>query len=274
MVGWRNWEHRHVDLVAVGREDERHDKRAQAITCDAVREVLSASLDGETDATPAWVGDHLAGCADCSRWSQRAARLDRMLRVAPVEPTRFDMAEAVLAKVTLPRRGRWRVPLRLALAAVAVAQLCIGLASLLSPLGMADMAAMMNTHMDHEEAAFNIAFGVALMMVAWNGRWARGHVPVLATFVGMLAVSSVVDLADGAVTWVRLTTHLPILVGLVLAVVLGRGPYVDQDPVGRLRRDHHVNEPPPGVVSEPEAPEPVRQRHRGTPPPAARRDAA
>jgi predicted anti-sigma-YlaC factor YlaD len=61
-------------------------------------------------------------------------------------------------------------------------------------------------HMDHESAAFNVALGVLLLSVALNTRRAVTRVPVLASFVGVLAIASVFDLADGAVALARLAT--------------------------------------------------------------------
>lgn len=187
--------------------------------------MVSAALDGAADDSDGadWARGHVAGCAECADWAERAARLDRLLRISPVADDEPDLAEAILAQVRLPRRGRWRPAVRAVLALVALAQLVIGLTSLFSPVGMT-MAMPASSHMDHEEAAFNIAFGIALALVAGNRRRAGGQVPVLATFVLVLAVSSVFDLVDGAVTWSRLLTHLPILLGLFLATALGRMP--------------------------------------------------
>ncbi|KWT59901.1 hypothetical protein ADL21_22465 [Streptomyces albus subsp. albus] len=53
--------------------------------CSRVRTALSARLDGEQlppGVTDGWLDAHLAGCADCRRWSEGAARLQRLIRAA------------------------------------------------------------------------------------------------------------------------------------------------------------------------------------------------
>lgn len=187
--------------------------------CRAVREALSAMADGEdATLTSENVRAHLTRCPDCARWWRRAHRIDRLLGVGVV-PGGPDLADAVLARVRLPHRGRWRAHLRIALVVVALFQVTIGLADMFDVAGMP-----MRVHTAHEEAAFGVAFGVAMLMVAWNSRRASSEIPVLATFVALLAVTSVTDLVDGQVTWARLATHVPVVVGLVLAVALARYP--------------------------------------------------
>jgi predicted anti-sigma-YlaC factor YlaD len=251
--------------------------------CDRARELVSAALDGAVDEgdSAVWARWHVAGCADCAGWVERAARLDRLLRISLAAADEPDLAEAILAQVRLPRRGRWRPAMRAALAMVALAQLAIGLTSLFGPVGMAmTMSMPPSSHMDHEEAAFNIAFGIALGMVAWSRRRAGGQVPVLASFVLVLAVSSVFDLSDGAVTWSRLLTHLPILLGLLLATALGRMP--ESAPGPRRTASYHQVGPRRWWRT---AAEVTRIGHTRTPhghtrtphghtPPAARRDVA
>lgn len=198
------------------------DENEPTAVCDRAREIMSADIDGETDATT-WARQHIAECAACAEWTERAAKLDRLLRINQVTDHQPDeLADTILSQVRLPRRGRWRAAVRAALLVVAAAQFVLGVISLFHPVGMT-MPMPTLAHIDHEEAAFNIAFGIALATVAWSRR-AGGQIPVLTTFVVVLAVSSAVDLADGAVTWPRLATHLPIVAGLLLAVALGRMP--------------------------------------------------
>jgi predicted anti-sigma-YlaC factor YlaD len=237
--------------------------------CGRVREVLSAVLDGEAGPDDAeWARGHLAGCPDCTRWADQAARLDRLLRISPVATDEPDLADTVLSQVRLPEPGRWRAPVRAALLLVALTQLVIGVVSLSGPIGMG-MVMAMTAHMNHEEAAFNIAFGIALLRVAWDGRRAAGQVPVLAAFVLVLAVSSVFDLADGAVTWPRLLTHLPILLGLLLSATLSRLPTDQPGPLprrvrwpdsGGQRRSADPTPPPPSARTEQHPPSPAARR--------------
>ncbi|WP_078898007.1 zf-HC2 domain-containing protein [Streptomyces rimosus] len=53
--------------------------------CSRVRTALSARLDGEQlppGVTGGRLDAHVAGCADCRRWSAEAARLQRLTRSA------------------------------------------------------------------------------------------------------------------------------------------------------------------------------------------------
>lgn len=151
---------------------------------------------------------------------------------------------------------------------VALAQVGIGMASLLTPLGLGlGMAA--GAHMDHEEAAFNLAFAAALLLVAARPRWALAQVPLLASFVLVLAVASIFDLTAGAVGWARLATHAPIVLGLVLATALHRSRQPRRGPAARTFPDR--DESPSGDAWSDVA-EPGSEQQ--PPPPAARHDAA
>jgi predicted anti-sigma-YlaC factor YlaD len=195
------------------------------VKCEIVREALSATLDGEDPGVESAVLDaHLTGCPRCAAWYDQAARVDRLARIAPVtapEVTSDEVAARVLAQVTLPRRrrGRWALALALVLDVVAMAQLILGMVALLVPLGtpLGDLI-----HMDHETAAFNLAFGVILLLVALNGRRATIMIPVLATFIVVHGTGSLIDLANGAIGIAHLATHLPILAGLILTVAISR----------------------------------------------------
>lgn len=241
------------------------------------REVLSALLDGES---PAGDGDraerHRAACPACAHWYAEAARLNRLLRLAPADDAgtdgAADLADSVLNRVRLPRRGRWRRPLRVALLLVAVMQLGIGLASLFTPLGMA-MVMPDSPHMDHEDAAFNVAFGVALLLVGVNTRRAGTQLPVLGSFVLVLAVVSGFDFVDGAVGWARLATHVVVVVGALLVAALARGPHTSAGPTGEgaarpVRAEHGAQQ---GAIDQGPGTDDVSRAHPG--PPAARKSA-
>ncbi len=162
--------------------------------------------------------NHLATCPDCARWVAEATRLTRQARLSAVDVP--DLSAQILADVVLPTRRvlRWRLWLRSALALVAVAQLAIAVPSLAGiGVGMP-----MSTHIAHESAAWDIAVGVALLATALVPRRASGLVPLLSTFIAVLAVLSVHDLIDHEVTIARELTHVATLLGLVLLVLLDR----------------------------------------------------
>lgn len=187
--------------------------------CERFREAYSARLDDEPPGVPvAALTDHLRACPDCAGWSETAARLTRLARldVTPVP----DLADSITADIALPARRvhRLRYLLRAALLVVGLAQLGIGVPALLGDsVGMA-----MATHATHEAGAWNLAVGVAFLGAALVPRRAAGLIPLLATFTVVLAVLSIRDLADGAVTGARLASHLAIVLGLALLISLDR----------------------------------------------------
>jgi predicted anti-sigma-YlaC factor YlaD len=64
--------------------------------CDAVREALSARMDGEE---PLFVGAlidaHVGRCGGCAAWARDVRRLHRMVRVRAAEPVP-DLTAAIL----------------------------------------------------------------------------------------------------------------------------------------------------------------------------------
>lgn len=189
------------------------------MNCDRYREAASARLDGEPLGLPATALDgHLASCTDCAAWFDAAARVTRMARldVRPVP----DLSDQIATEIALParrvaRRRRW---LRVALLLAGIAQLLIGLPALTGDsIGMS-----MATHATHEAAAWNLAIGAAFAAAALVPRRAAGLIPLLGTFIVVLAGLSVHDVATGAVTIGRLVTHAAALIGLLVLVLLDR----------------------------------------------------
>jgi predicted anti-sigma-YlaC factor YlaD len=130
------------------------------------------------------------------------------------------MAEQIVADAVLParkvlRRRNW---LRLGLAVAGLIQLGVAAPSLFgSNIGM-----VMSLHATHEAAAWNAALGVALLATGIRPHRAAGVLSVLLTFVVVLALLSIRDLASGAVDLTRLATHLSAVAGLVLVACLAR----------------------------------------------------
>lgn len=208
--------------------------------CAACREELSAELDGEGDPArrPA-VAAHLAACPACEDWRERAAVVTRLVRTGPAEAGP-DLVARVLPAA--PRRSRRRAGTRLALAAVGVAQIVLGVAALVGLVGHGDGTAMLGgadmAHMGHEAAAWNLALGAAFLAGA---RWTRhlaGLLPVLGVFIVALGVLSGLDLAAGRVEPDRVAGHAVLLVGFALAVAVARGnPRPDRGPAPRAAQD-------------------------------------
>jgi predicted anti-sigma-YlaC factor YlaD len=187
--------------------------------CDRFREAASARLDGEPIGMSSSALDHhLATCANCAPWVAEATRLTRLARLGAAQQP--DLADQILDSAALPaarvlRRRTW---LRLALAVTGLVQVALSLPSMFGDsIGMA-----MSVHATHEAAAWNCAMGIALLATALRPRRAAGVLAVLGTFVAVLALLSIRDLAGGVVTVGRLATHLGAVAGLVFVAALAR----------------------------------------------------
>ncbi|GLZ38015.1 zf-HC2 domain-containing protein [Actinokineospora sp. NBRC 105648] len=239
--------------------------------CTTCREALSARLDGETEPVPAGDTDaHLARCPACVEWQVRATAATRLIRVRPADPGP-DLVEAVLARRPRPVA---LVP-RLALAVVALTQLWIALAQLLSGATGGDHAGHTGGiagHVFNEGAAWNLALGVGLLFAAVSVTRAAGLLPTLAGFVALLVGLSVHDLAQGTATVSRVASHAPLLVGLVLLVLVSRAARERPAPDSTALRDTDSHtDAPTGSTGEPA---PARGRGKGHLRPTGHHEAA
>ena len=194
-----------------------------AVTCERYREAASARLDGEPIQLPASALDHhLSTCLDCAAWLESASRIGRSIRVTGHTPP--DLSGAILRDVVLPtaRIRRRRISLRAALAALGLLQWALAMPALFGDgVGM-----RMAMHASHESAAWNLALGASFLAVAVRPSRAEGALPILATFVGVLAVLSAGDIVAGLVDGTRLASHLGVVAGLVLVVLTARSERV------------------------------------------------
>ncbi|MBK1785646.1 zf-HC2 domain-containing protein [Prauserella cavernicola] len=184
--------------------------------CATAREAISANLDAEDPGVdPAELDAHVAACVACAMWSERAADVTRFARLAPATDLP-DITDRALAGFRPSRRAQWRTWLRWAVAVAALCQLGVVAGQFLSANPTHGTG-----HLLHETAAFNVAVGVALLWVAARPGRARSQRPLLLTVSGALVLLSMADLVQGHVSWDRLGTHLPLLVGALLTVLLG-----------------------------------------------------
>jgi len=210
--------------------------------CSSCREHLSADLDGEADPAllPA-ARAHLDECRDCARWFADAAMVNRLIRTAPADPapgmTEEQLANALaqLPPPPSPRRPTWHRLARLALGGIGASQVALGAIALTFPgAAMGGHAAMMGmaadghtsilgadlAHMSHESAAWNLALGVAFLVGAGWTRHLAGTLPVLGSFVLVLSLVSALDLISGNVDPARVGSHLLVVAGLGLIVLI------------------------------------------------------
>jgi predicted anti-sigma-YlaC factor YlaD len=228
------------------------------VDCSTCREALSARLDGEAGPVPATETDaHLAQCTSCSRWQLRAQALTRRIRVRPAEPAP-DLVEAALAAA--PPHHTALTP-RLGLAAVALLQLWLALAQ--SFAGVTSHAGHggggISGHLFNEGAAWNLALGIGLLVAAVDGHRAAGLLPTLGGFVVVLLAFSVHDLLDGTATTARVVSHLPLVAGLALLLLVA-GAHRDQPVPGTPATSGHGD---PNGTPDRGVPGPRSSRSRG-----------
>jgi predicted anti-sigma-YlaC factor YlaD len=189
--------------------------------CGIVREALSARIDGEREPIPAArVDEHLAGCGSCQDWHAAAVEQTQVLRrmagraqLAALRPPMDELIEGADR-----RPVSWR---RWALGAVGVVQLGLAVAQGVGvDLGVPHAASA--GHVLNEATAWSAALGVVMLAAAFRPVMAGGLLWVLATFAGLLLLYEVIDVGEGRVTLDRPLTHLPVVVGAVLAYLVWR----------------------------------------------------
>lgn len=202
--------------------------------CEVAREALSARLDGERQQVPTQrVDAHLGSCSECRAWLVAVAVQTR--RLSSVEVAQGpDLVEKILATAgvapTSPSR-RWLRDLvfdyrRMGLVVVGVAQVALALVQIAGvDFGLVahhGHGAATGAHLLHESTAWFLALGVAMIAA---GIWTTAAVGVaaIAGAFGLALVGYVaVDAYSGQVTAVRIASHLPVLVGMVFAVLVAR----------------------------------------------------
>ena len=205
--------------------------------CEVAREALSARLDGEREPVPApRVDEHVATCEPCREWYAVAVDHTQLLR-------RLS-GRAQVAAVSTPTESATRPPAtiwrRWALGLVGGLQLVLAVAQGFGAnIGTsAGHHAMMSGHLLNESTAWSVALGAMMVIAAVRPRAATGLAGVLSVFTVVLAVYVVSDTLSGAVTVGRILSHLPVLLGTVLALLVWRDarssgpqPHSDAAPV-------------------------------------------
>ena len=200
------------------------------MTCEDVREALSAELDGESSPQPRVVLDvHLADCPACTAWADAAHAITRRVRLGAAQDV-ADLTARVLTAWNAPTvRGRrspwWRrgATARVALAVLAIAQFVVTFPQLW--LGHdADTA----THPAHELGSLGAAFAVGLAAAAVRPARARALVPIVGAGGLALLATAIADLISRRTVVSDELPHLIVVAGwlvlLGLAAVESRRP--------------------------------------------------
>lgn len=180
--------------------------------CDRTREAISARIDGEDPGVPDGALDaHLAGCAACRGWQQRAHVLTRRARLGGTFLD-HDLTDQVLAALPPSAPGRrLRTALRVALVVVALGQLAITVPLLI--LGHDPNA---GTHAAHELGSFDLALAIAFVVGAVRPRLSAGLAWPCGIAAGGLVTTAIIDMIAGQTFGVDEAQHLIALAGALL----------------------------------------------------------
>ena len=182
--------------------------------CDRTREAISARIDGEDPGVPAdMVEAHLAVCAACRSWQQRAHAVTRRARLGGPFLD-HDLTPRVLAAVPSgPARRRPGLAMRAGLLAVALAQLAIAVPLLV--LGHDHDA---GTHAAHELGSFDLALAIAFAVGAIRPKLSAGLAWPCAIAAGGLVTTAIIDLIGGQAIGADEAQHLIAVAGAVLLI--------------------------------------------------------
>lgn len=187
--------------------------------CDAVREAVSAAIDGEDTGLPgSEVRRHLDACDGCQRFAAALPGVDRQVAVASSAAPVPDLTASILVALADDRAavvGRRQRELRVLVALTGIVQLAIALPVLIGLGGTA-------VHTGRDLGAFEFALGAGLLIAAWQPRRAPGVLPIAAVVAVVATLGGVIDLAAGRVTVLAELTHLSEVVGVVALWALTR----------------------------------------------------
>jgi len=185
--------------------------------CDRVREAISARIDGEDPGVPdGAIEAHLARCADCRGWQQRAHVMTRRARLGGrfLEQDLTGQALAAIPPEPAGRRhagGRGGMARRAGLAAVAAAQLAITIPLLI--LGHDHDAGL---HAVHELGSFDLALAIAFAVGAVRPALSAGLAWPCAIAAAGLAGTAIADMLAGQTFGADEAQHLVVVAGAVL----------------------------------------------------------
>lgn len=187
-------------------------------TCRAVREALSARVDGEGHPLPdAEVARHLDVCVGCTDHLDDVLALGRRLRVGGAVEVP-DLTAPILVALADDRaamaRG-WTTRLRGLVAAAGVVQLVLALPALLELVGP-------DVHLGRDLAALQLALGVGFLVAAWQPSRTAGLLPVASVVVVVTLVTGSVDVATGTASLAAEAGHLSEIAGVVALWALHR----------------------------------------------------
>ena len=188
------------------------------MTCDQIREAISARLDGEDPGVlGADVDAHLATCAGCRAFADGAGALHRSVRLAPA-PEVPDLTPKVLAAIGSEPEGAGDAGrtfvLRLVLAVLGLVQVAVAVPALFGEDGG------LAVHSARHLGSFSLALAVGFLFAAWRPTRVAGLLPVAVALVACLIGTSVLDVVDGRAAALSEASHVTEIAGLVAVWLL------------------------------------------------------
>jgi predicted anti-sigma-YlaC factor YlaD len=186
--------------------------------CEQCREIVSAQLDGEADAS-AWAAAsaHLRDCSDCQDYAAGSEQLGRVTRLRPVEAVP-DLTPRILHAAGLDHPGPDTTrPLRIVLCAAALLQIALA-----APALVLGDDANLPVHIARHIGSFDVALAVGYLWVAWRpARALEGVFPIALALVTCLVGSSVLDVMAGRAAASGELHHITDVVGVMAMWLLG-----------------------------------------------------
>lgn len=192
--------------------------------CQDCRLALSAVIDGEAPSVPQEpLARHLEGCADCRQWRATAIEVTRAARLSVVRETP-DRTVPLLTALAADRHRReaWagrRGWLRAGLVATGALLAMVSLQGVLADHPVLHA----NHHPAHEVGSFEVALASGFLFAAWRPSRAWGMLPLASLVVGLMILTTGLDLAAGRTTVAAEAGHLLLLFGLGCMWALSRG---------------------------------------------------
>lgn len=208
------------DSNSIGRNSGVTSDDYTVMTCESIRDAISARVDGEAPGVDLRLVDaHLRRCDACRQFFA-AAENTRRIGAVSVAPDMPDLSRRVTKLVAFAdRAGTWST-VRVVLAVVAVQIIVFSVPSL-----AAHDATGTEAHGSRHLGAFTIAYAVALLVVVVRPARARTVLPVACVLAGALVITATFDLVNGNVPFLNETLHVPeiLSVGLVWALTISTG---------------------------------------------------
>ena len=185
------------------------------MSCEHWQAAISARIDGEDlGVEPRLLDAHLARCAACRNFEAVVSGTMTGARLEAAEPMPDLSGPISRLAAAADRAAALSIP-RVLLGVVAIEVLLLALRALV--LGSSNDA---SAHATRHLGAFSVAYGVGLLVVVIRPARARAMLPVAAVLAGALAITAIVDRANGTVPLLGETIHLPELVSVLLIWLL------------------------------------------------------